>query len=205
MRKINKRNWIIGLFAVIIIVMAFVAMPIAFSGYEMYKEAVEKTPLEVKVLQLKSNPGYAPLDQISPMFLEKVIDSEDRSFYKHGGIDLSSTFRAFLKNIEAGHTVEGGSSITQQLAKNMYFTFDKVYERKVAELLVAFDLERELTKNDILELYCNIAYFGEGQTGIRKATLFYYGIEPIHMNAEQADALVRTLKSPSLYNPKINP
>lgn len=205
MRKLNIKKWIMVIATLVIITSAVVVVPIVYSGYEMYKEAVELKPLDEKVIQLKSSPNYATLDQIAPVFLQKVLESEDRSFYEHGGIALSSTFRAFLKNLEAGYTVEGGSSITQQLAKNMYFSFEKVYERKVAELLVAFDLERELTKNDILELYCNIAYFGEGRTGIKEATLYYYGIQPIDMNEVQADALVRTLKSPSLYNPKIKP
>ena len=108
-----------------------------------------------------------------------------------------------LKNVVARSTVEGGSSITQQLAKNMYFSFEKRYERKVAELFVAFDLEKSASKDDILEMYCNIAYFGEGCYGLREATLHYYNLEPLEISTEQAASLVKTLKSPNYYNPNM--
>ena len=177
------------------------SMPIIISGYEIYKEAIEKVPLDMRIEQLKSDEDYVTIMEISQHFKEKVIESEDRRFYEHYGINLTSTVRALLKNIEVGARVEGGSSITQQLAKNMYFSFDKKYERKIAELFVSFDLEKMLDKDEILELYCNIAYFGEGREGIREASRHYYGVEPIDLTEVQADELVRTLKSPSVYNP----
>lgn len=167
----------------------------------MYHEAIDTRPLQEKVAEIQSDDSYAKLDEISPFFITQVIESEDRRFYDHKGINLSSTARAFLKNIETGTTTEGGSSITQQLAKNMYFSFEKRYERKVAELFVAFDLEKAYSKNEILELYCNIAYFGEGCYGIKEATVYYYGIEPDELTLEQAEILVKTLKSPNIYNP----
>lgn len=187
---------------ILLSIVAFVfSLPILVSGYELYKEVLELNPLDLRIEQLRSDPDYVVADEISPIFLAKVIESEDRRFYEHLGINLTSTIRAFLKNVEAGAKVEGGSSITQQLAKNMYFSFEKKYERKVAELLVAFDLERSLEKTEILELYCNIAYFGEGTVGIGEATRHYYGIEPFEMDEDQAETLVKTLKSPSVINP----
>ena len=190
----------------LIIIIACVALlvkvvPIAITGYDMYQDAIQQTSIPHKIEQLKTDETYVTIDTISPIFLEQVIQSEDRLFYDHIGINLISTARAMLKNISVGSTVEGGSSITQQLAKNMYFSFEKRYERKVAELFVAFDLESLLEKEDILELYCNIAYFGEGCYGIKEATNHYYGVEPIEMTAEQASVLVHTLKSPNSYNP----
>lgn len=188
--------------AILMITLAAVfSMPIFLSGYELYKEAVTHTPIDVKIEQLRSDPDFVDFSEIAPYFLSKVIESEDRKFYEHYGINLTSTIRAFIKNVEAGAKVEGGSSITQQLAKNMYFTFEKKYERKVAELLVAFELEKQLEKDEILALYCNIAYFGEGTIGIREATIHYFGVEPIEMTALQAEMLVKTLKSPSVFNP----
>ena len=194
-----KLFWLIVVIALCII--AVKVAPIIKLGYQMYHEAIDTTSLQVKVAEIQSDDSYAKLDEISPFFITQVIESEDRRFYDHKGINLSSTARAFLKNIETGTTTEGGSSITQQLAKNMYFSFEKRYERKVAELFVAFDLEKAYSKNEILELYCNIAYFGEGCYGIKEATLHYYGIEPNELTLEQAEILVKTLKSPNIYNP----
>lgn len=199
----NKKIWRMVRLIIIIACVALLVkvVPIAITGYDMYQDAIQQTSIPHKIEQLKTDETYVTIDTISPIFLEQVIQSEDRLFYDHIGINLISTARAMLKNISVGSTVEGGSSITQQLAKNMYFSFEKRYERKVAELFVAFDLESLLEKEDILELYCNIAYFGEGCYGIKEATNHYYGIEPIEMTAEQASVLVHTLKSPNSYNP----
>ncbi|OJV66590.1 MAG: hypothetical protein BGO41_03975 [Clostridiales bacterium 38-18] len=197
----KKMRFLTRLIGILIIVALILVMPILLSGYQMYKDAVEGVPLSEKVASLKSDPSYAFIAEISPSFLEQVVTSEDRKFYDHFGINLSSTARAFIKNFLAGAKVEGGSSITQQLAKNMYFSFEKQYERKVAELFVAFEIERVYEKADILEMYVNIAYFGEGAYGIREASKHYYGVEPIQLTEEQSAALVYTLKSPNYYNP----
>lgn len=199
MTRLIKR--LVSTAILLITLVAVFSVPIILSGYELYKEAVAQMPIDEKIRQLQSDPDYVNYLEISPHFLEKVIESEDRRFYEHYGINLISTLRAFMKNIEAGAKVEGGSSITQQLAKNMYFSFEKKYERKVAELLVAFDLEKKLSKEEILALYCNIAYFGEGAIGIREATIHYFGVEPVEMTEQQAEMLVKTLKSPSVFNP----
>jgi len=201
----TKRVWrIVRMTLLIAILIALVIIvPIVKTGYDMYKDATTHTRLEDRIERLKSDESYVRIDAISPEFLSLVIDSEDRRFYTHSGINLISTTRAMLKNVMARSTVEGGSSITQQLAKNMYFSFEKRYERKVAELFVAFDLEKIASKDEILEMYCNIAYFGEGCYGIREATLHYFDIEPMDISIEQAASLVKTLKSPNYYNPNM--
>ena len=197
----KRVRFLTRLIGILIIVTLILVTPIVLSGYQMYKDAVKGVPLTEKVASLKADPTYASIDEIAPTFLVQVVASEDRKFYEHFGINLSSTARAFIKNFLAGAKVEGGSSITQQLAKNMYFSFEKQYERKVAELFVAFELEQEYEKADILEMYVNIAYFGEGAYGIREASNHYYGIEPLALTDEQSAALVYTLKSPNYYNP----
>ena len=186
-----------------IVVTLIITVPIIKTGYDMYKDATTHTRLQVRIERLKSEENYVTLEAISPEFLKQVIESEYRRFYTHNGINLISTTRALIKNVMARSTVEGGSSITQQLAKNMYFSFEKRYERKVAELFVAFDLEKIATKDEILEMYCNIAYFGEGCYGLREATLHYYNLEPLQISSEQAASLVKTLKSPNYYNPNM--
>lgn len=185
------------------VVALVITIPIVKTGYDMYKDATTHTSVENRIERLKAEENYVSIETISPEFLRQVIDSEDRHFYKHSGINLVSTGRAMFKNVKAGSTVEGGSSITQQLAKNMYFSFEKRYERKVAELFVAFELEKIASKDEILEMYCNIAYFGEGCYGIREATLHYYDLEPMDISTEQAASLVKTLKSPNNYNPNM--
>jgi membrane peptidoglycan carboxypeptidase len=167
----------------------------------MYRDAVDAVSIEDRVAEIRADENFVTIDSIAPSFLTQLIAAEDQRFYSHGGIDLISTGRALLTNVKSGSFSEGGSSITQQLAKNMYFTFEKRLDRKVAELLVAFRLEKMLTKDEILDLYCNIAYFGENMYGIREASLHYYGIEPIDLSEEQSGALVLTLKSPSVNNP----
>jgi len=201
----KKGIWRIVRMAVLIaiVVALVITVPIVKTGYDMYKDATTHTSLDIRIERLKSDENYVTLEAISPEFLVQVIESEDRRFYTHNGINLISTTRAMLKNVAAGSTVEGGSSITQQLAKNMYFTFEKRYERKVAELFVAFDLEKRASKDDILEMYCNIAYFGEGCYGLREATRHYYNLEPLEISTEQAASLVKTLKSPNYYNPNM--
>ncbi|RPF48818.1 transglycosylase [Hydrogenoanaerobacterium saccharovorans] len=175
--------------------------PVVSTGVEMYQSAVEKTSIQDKIKKIKTKETYVTLDQISQEYLDKVIDSEDRRFYWHCGIDFIATARAMYNNIKAGAFIQGGSTITQQLAKNLYFSFEKKYERKVAELLVALNLETKLTKKEILELYCNITYFGEGCYGIKEAALHYYNVEPSQLTSKQAEALVKTLKAPNNYNP----
>ncbi|MDW7661588.1 MAG: biosynthetic peptidoglycan transglycosylase [Bacillota bacterium] len=176
-------------------------VPIVIDGHTMYTSAIEENSIEEKVDQVRSTGMFVKVDEISDVFLEMLIQSEDQRFYEHNGFDLKSTGRALLKNIQTGAKVEGGSSITQQLAKNLYFTFDKIYERKVAELFVALQLEKLYEKDEILELYLNVAYFGNGQYGIEAASRYYYGVGAFELNQEQSQELVKTLKSPSLFNP----
>lgn len=189
------------LIAVIMLVSAIKAVPIVWRGYGMYSNAVNEMSIEEKVEQLKKYENYIYIEDVSADFIESVIESEDKKFYAHEGFDLFSTLRATYQNLKAGKIVEGGSTITQQLSKNLYFSFEKKYERKVAELIVAFKLEKRYSKDQILEYYLNIVYFGEGCYGIKEASLHYYGIQPVKLDQSQAAALIRTLKSPNNYNP----
>ena len=198
----KKHYLIIGLLILFMAAMLKV-LPITLDGYQMYKEAVSEKSIEQAVSELKSDKDYVKLDEISPIYLQGVIDSEDQRFYKHGAIDLISIGRAVIKNVKTGSFAEGGSTITQQLAKNMYFSFDKKLERKVAEVLVANELEKQFSKDEILEMYCNVVYFGEGCYGLGEATYYYYGVAPDQLTESQAKALIRTLRSPNHFNPKV--
>lgn len=176
-----------------------------YLGYQIYQDKIQEQSLSERVNQLKSKEDYVTLDQISPIYKEAVLESEDRRFYKHGPVDYYGLARAMFINITTFPFKEGGSTITQQLAKNLCLSFKKNLSRKFAEVFIAKDLEDHYSKDEILEMYLNITYLGEGNYGIQAASQYYYHIDAIDLNKQQCDILVKTLKRPSVYNPsKVN-
>lgn len=176
-----------------------------YLGYQIYQDKIQEQSLSERLNQLKSKEDYVTLDQISPIYKEAVLESEDRRFYKHGPVDYYGLARAMFINITTFSFKEGGSTITQQLAKNLCLSFKKNLSRKFAEVFIAKDLEDHYSKDEILEMYLNITYLGEGNYGIQAASQYYYHIDAIDLNKQQCDILVKTLKRPSVYNPsKVN-
>lgn len=198
-KKIIKR--LISVILVLFILGLIIVSPILYKGFKMYDNAVSTVPIAQRLSELKAMASYVPSDAISPVFLKELVLEEDHRFYDHSGFSVVSIGRALVSNIKAGARIEGGSSITQQLAKNMYYSFDKTYERKVAELITALELERLLDKKEILELYSNIVYFGENCYGIQAASQHYFQKDAADLSQDEALALVRTLKSPNNRNP----
>jgi len=172
-----------------------------YLGYQIYQDKIQEQSLSERVNQLKSKEDYVTLDQISPIYKEAVLESEDRRFYQHGPVDYYGLARAMFINITTFSFKEGGSTITQQLAKNLCLSFKKDLSRKFAEVFIAKDLEDHYSKDEILEMYLNITYLGEGNYGIQAASQYYYHIDAIDLNKQQCDILVKTLKRPSVYNP----
>lgn len=176
-----------------------------YLGYQIYQDKIQEQSLSERVNQLKSKEDYVTLDQISPIYKEAVLESEDQRFYQHGPVDYYGLARAMFINITTFSFKEGGSTITQQLAKNLCLSFKKDLSRKFAEVFIAKDLEDHYSKDEILEMYLNITYLGEGNYGIQAASQYYYHIDAIDLNKQQCDILVKTLKRPSVYNPsKVN-
>ena len=176
-----------------------------YLGYQIYQDKIQEQSLSERVNQLKSKEDYVTLDQISPIYKEAVLESEDRRFYQHGPVDYYGLARAMLTNLTTFSFKEGGSTITQQLSKNLCLSFEKDLSRKFAEVFIARDLEKMYNKDEILEMYLNITYLGEGNYGIQAASQHYYHIDAIDLNKQQSEVLVKTLKRPSIYNPsKIN-
>lgn len=171
-------------------------------GISLYKITVDEKSISSKVEELTSDKDFVSLSKISGYFLSAIVSVEDHRFFYHHGIDFIATTRALITNFINGKTISGGSTITQQLAKNMYFSFDKKYSRKIAELIVALRLEQEYSKEQILELYCNIIYFGNGYYGIRQAANGYFNVPPDQLTLEQAVILAGIPKAPSIYNIK---
>lgn len=196
------------LFKMIIILLVIITVfcgYYGYLGYQIYQDKIQEQSLSERVNQLKSKEDYVTLDQISPIYKEAVLESEDRRFYQHGPVDYYGLARAMLTNITTFSFKEGGSTITQQLSKNLCLSFEKDLSRKFAEVFIARNLEKMYSKDEILEMYLNITYLGEGNYGIQAASQYYYHIDAIDLNKQQSDILVKTLKRPSVYNPsKVN-
>ncbi|WP_077617178.1 transglycosylase domain-containing protein [Bacillus sinesaloumensis] len=136
---------------------------------------------------------------------QAFIAVEDTRFYKHHGIDLQAIGRAVYKDIVAGGKVEGGSTITQQLAKNVFLTNEKTFLRKTKELIIAINLEEEYSKQELLEMYLNQIYFGHGAYGIQSASKFYFNKNASDLTVEEGALLAAIPKAPSRYSPVLNP
>ena len=149
---------------IFIVVLVSISIGLLFvgSGYDMYKKAIEETSIEDKIAEIKSKENYTKISELPQMYKNAVISVEDHRFYKHNGIDIIAIGRAAFNDIKAMSFVEGGSTITQQIAKNIYFTQEKKIERKIAEVFMAFKIEKNCDKDEILELYLNTSYFGDG-------------------------------------------
>ena len=174
-------------------------------GYNMYKTAIEETPLDEKVAEIQSKENYTYLKEMPEMYINAVISVEDRRFYSHSGIDIIAIGRAVVNDIRTMSFAEGGSTITQQLAKNIYFTQEKKITRKVAEVFMAFEIEKNYEKDEILELYLNTSYFGDGYYTVKEASKGYFGKEPEEMTDYECIMLAGIPNAASVYAPTKNP
>jgi penicillin-binding protein 1A len=141
------------------------------------------------------------LNEISPRFTEAMIATEDSRFYSHGGVDHIGLTRAMIRNIRSMRISQGGSTITQQLSKNLFFSFERRWVRKIKELMVALQIEATFSKEEILEAYCNQVYFGSGAYGVEDASLVYFGKRAKDLTLLQAAMLAGLPNSPNSANP----
>lgn len=174
-------------------------------GYSMYREALEAYPLEMMAADIRADAEYIELDRLPQRYLDAVIACEDHRFYQHAGVDLLAIGRALWHDVQALEFVEGGSTITQQLAKNQYFTLEKLIPRKVADALMALEMERRFSKDEILELYVNSIYFGEVYYGIGEASRGYFQKETEQLNDYECTMLAGIPNAPSAYTLTENP
>lgn len=194
------------LLLVFILIIFIIASIIFINGYKLYKSAISEINISDKIAEIKSIDTYVSINDVPDYYINAIIAVEDHRFKEHGAIDIVSIGRAIVSNIKARNFNEGGSTITQQVAKNLYFiSEDDVISRKIAEIFVAIDLEKNYSKEDILEIYINTIYFGEGYYGIREASNGYYKKEPKDMNLYEATLLAGVPNAPSIYAPTINP
>lgn len=194
-----------GLFVLLLALGLSAGLYVGLKGYGMYREALEQKPLAEMAEQVRAQPDFTPLDELPRLYRDAVVAVEDHRFYSHGGVDFIALCRALWNDVCAGAFVEGGSTITQQLAKNLYFTQERSFIRKAAEMFMAFRLEQTYTKDEILELYVNSIYFGDGYYCVRDASEGYFGKEPGEMTDYESTLLAGIPNAPSVYSLTANP
>lgn len=198
MKKVFK------IFLCIIFILLLILSIYIYKGYDMYRKALDNCSISNKVETIKNKESYSKIDELPKIYINAVISAEDHRFYKHNGIDIISIGRALYHDLKNKNFNEGGSTITQQLAKNIYFTQEKKIERKIAEIFMAFKLEQELDKDEILELYLNTSYFGNGYYTVREASIGYFNKEPINMTDYESTLLAGIPNAPSVYSEDID-
>src|SRR5512146_2280318 len=158
---------------------------------------------EVGARGIKHNDSI-PVEEFPDHLVKATLATEDRRFYEHFGIDVPGTLRALVVNAQAGGVVQGGSSLTQQLAKNLFLSNERTLERKVKEAFLAMWLEARLTKNEILKLYLDRAYMGGGAFGVDAAAQFYFNKSARDVDLAEAAMLAGLFKAPTKYSPTVN-
>jgi penicillin-binding protein 1A len=208
---------------------AFVAtalVAIGYSGYRLAQDVATASELRLPDLvtgaavpsviyaangavmaTLRSSLNRQPvsLDQIRPILIEAVLDTEDHSFWDHGGVDVESVVRAALADVNAGSAVQGGSTIAQQLVKTTYLTDQKTLSRKIREAVLAERLEEKYSKAQILDAYLNLVYLGSGAYGVEAASTEYFNEDADKVGLAQAALLAGLIQAPSGYDPLTNP
>lgn len=188
------------------IVIGIVGLAVLVTGFFAIKGAVlwSNAKKELSIAQAAENfqtaENFASYEELPQFYIDAVISTEDRRFFSHGGINVKSIIRAALYDIKNQTLEQGGSTITQQLAKNVWFSQEKRLERKFAEVWAAFDLEKELEKNEIFELYANTIYFGSDYYGITDAAAGYFGKTPAELSEYECAMLAGIPNAPSVYS-----
>lgn len=199
MRLIRK------LISFILVVIIIITGIITVGGWGKYKQALAELPLETAANNIRQQENFTEFSDISLTFVNAMVAVEDKRFYKHKGVDVIGIGRAFKNNISKKELVEGGSCITQQLAKNLYFINDNTLTRKVAEIFMALNIERNYSKKEILELYFNVIYYGSGYYNIAEATEGYFNKTPSTLSNYEATLLAGIPNAPSVYSLDNNP
>lgn len=191
---------------IILLVLIIVSGTVCFIiGYSTYSKALEEKPLITRMDEIENSDNFVSFSELPKNYLNAVVAVEDHRFYEHGPIDLIAIGRAIWVNVSNWELREGGSTITQQLAKNVILSQEETASRKLGEIVAAFDIEKNYSKDEILALYVNTCYFGEGYYGIYEASMGYYGKEPKDLNLDEATMLAGVPNAPSVYAPTVNP
>ncbi|SET00592.1 transglycosylase domain-containing protein [Anaerobranca gottschalkii] len=148
---------------------------------------------------------FISIEEMPDHLIYAFIAVEDNRFFNHKGFDIKGILRAFKVNAKNRDIVQGGSTITQQLARNLFLHHEQTIQRKLLELVISIKLERRYSKEEILEMYLNQIYFGNGNYGVERAAQKYFNTSAKDLTVEQAAMLAGIIKAPGLYNPLTNP
>ena len=191
---------------IILLILLIVAFSIIFIiGYSYYASALKTKPLLSRIEEITSKEHYMSYNELPRVYLNAVVAVEDHRYYDHGAIDPIGIARAMYTNIRDGKFDEGGSTITQQVAKNVVFNQEQTIVRKLGEIFAAYDLEKNYSKNEILAIYVNSSYFGDGYYCIYDASMGYFNKEPKDLTLSEASMLAGIPNAPSVYSPNVNP
>lgn len=168
-------------------------------GYHMYRNAVAETSISEKTAALEQEEYFVSYEALPQIYIDAVISVEDHRFFSHSGVDGIAIVRALWNDLRTVSFAEGGSTITQQLAKNQYFTQEKTLERKFAEIFTAKAWEKACEKEEIFALYVNTIYFGSGYYGIYEAAQGYFQVTPEELNDYEAIMLAGLPNAPTAY------
>lgn len=207
MKRLAKRvlRAVLMLLALALVAGLAVGAVFAVRGYNLYRQAADERPLEQMVAEIQSQETYVPFEDLPGLYVDAVVSVEDKRFWSHPGVDPIAICRALLYDIRTQSLAQGGSTISQQILKNLYFTQEKKLERKFAEVFGAFALERLCTKEEIFALYVNTIYFGSGYEGIAAAAQGYFGKEVSALDAVECVMLAGIPNAPSAYSPDASP
>ena len=192
MKTIKRLLW---LFLIIVVIVAGVQIK---GGYDKYQQTLADRPLNEVLEELQSKDNYTQYEDVPEIYYKALVAVEDRRFYKHNGFDIIGTTRAIYNDIKANELLEGGSTISQQLAKNLYFPQDNTLRRKIAEIYMAMKIEREYEKEHVLEFYVNGIYYGSGYYSIYDASIGYFDKEPKDMTEYECTLLDGIPNAPSI-------
>lgn len=183
------------------IIIMFV-LAVGLYTYALKIDGTKYTIKEDLIAQISANvPNYTSIDKMPEDLKNAILAVEDNRFYEHNGFDLKSLGRAVYTNIKDRNFKEGGSTLTQQLAKNLFLSQEKTLDRKFKELLFAIRLEHKYTKDEILEMYLNVIYYGSGAYGIENASQAYFNKNVMELSLEECAMLAGLPQAPSAYNP----
>ena len=180
-------------------VLVVIGGTLGVQGWQLYRATAAQKPIASLYDEISSRPGFASCDQLPQTYIDAVISVEDSRFERHHGIDPAAIVRALWADLRTRSLAEGGSTLTQQLAKNELFTQEKQMARKAAEMFAARDIEDYYSKQQIFEMYANTIYFGSGYYGIAEAAEGYFGKEPAQLTDAEAIYLAGMPNAPSTY------
>ncbi|GGG21069.1 transglycosylase domain-containing protein [Paenibacillus abyssi] len=212
-KSTKKRIWQLAIFVLILTVIGLVLTAAVFIDRQDVSALDNPLPEPTIIYDMNGKPASrltgsrivpVSLEQVPQSMRNAIIAVEDKRFYDHEGVDASALFRALYRNTKAGDVVEGGSTITQQLAKNVFLTSERSYERKLKEAAMAIKIDNTYEKDEILEMYLNQIYFGEGSWGVGQASRTYFGKTVADLTLAESALLAALPKAPSNYSPLVD-